>query len=78
MQTTTEKEKLLEQYKKKLTVLESRTDSFPDLVDFTVSYARKHGLTGEDMEPVIPKDVLECCMPSVLDMIDAAEGFEFE
>lgn len=78
MKTTTEKKRLLKQYKEKLSELEAKTDSFPDLVGFTVDFAREHKLTGDDMESVIPRDILECCVPSVLDMIDMPEGVELE
>jgi hypothetical protein len=78
MMDTDRKAALLERYKKKLAELESKTDEFPDLVYYTVAFAKKHGLTGSDMEPVIPKDLLECSMPTVLDMIDATGDFELE
>lgn len=78
MKTTTDKKELLERYKKELAELEVKTDECPDLVDFTYDFAKAHGLTGSDMEPVVPKDILECCIPTVLDMIDAREGFEIE
>lgn len=75
---TDRKAALLERYKKELAELEAKTDECPDLVDFTYDFAKAHGLTGSDMEPVIPKDLLECSMPTVLDMIDATEDFELE
>ena len=75
---TDRKAALLERYKKELAELEAKTDECPDLVDFTYDFAKAHGLTGSDMEPVIPKDLLECSMPTVLDMIDATEDFPLE
>lgn len=75
---TDRKAALLERYKKELAELEAKTDECPDLVDFTYDFAKAHGLTGSDIEPVIPKDLLECSMPTVLDMIDATEDFELE
>ncbi len=78
MMDTDRKAALLERYKKELAELEAKTDECPDLVDFTYDFAKAHGLTGSDMEPVIPKDLLECSMPTVLDMIDATEDFELE
>lgn len=76
--TTTEKKKLLERYQKKITAMEDKPVSYPDMVYYTVAFARRHGLSGADMEPVIPKDILECSMPTVLDMIDASDDFELE
>ena len=78
MMDTDRKAALLERYKKELAELEAKTDECPDLVDFTYDFAKAHGLTGSDMEPVIPKDLLECSMPTVLDMIDATEDFPLE
>ena len=78
MMDTDRKAALLERYKKELAELEAKTDECPDLVDFTYDFAKAHGLTGSDIEPVIPKDLLECSMPTVLDMIDATEDFELE
>ena len=78
MMDTDRKAALLERYKKELAELDAKTDECPDLVDFTYDFAKAHGLTGSDMEPVIPKDLLECSMPTVLDMIDATEDFELE
>lgn len=78
MMDTDRKAALLERYKKELAELEAKTDECPDLVDFTYDFAKAHGLTGSDMEPVIPKDLLECSMPTVLDIIDATEDFELE
>ena len=78
MMDTDRKAALLERYKKELAELEAKTDECPDLVDFTYDFAKAHGLTGSDMEPVIPKDLLECSTPTVLDMIDATEDFELE
>ncbi|MBQ4615075.1 MAG: hypothetical protein IJB31_09145 [Akkermansia sp.] len=74
----TKKEVLLEQYKRELSELEKKTDSYPDLIDFTVEFAMKHKLDANDMAAVIPQDMLECCVPTVLDMIAATDEFPVE
>lgn len=72
------KAELLNRYKKELAKLKAKTSSYPKLVDFTVAFAIDNGLSGSDMQPVIPQDMLECCIPTVLDMIDATEEYIVE
>lgn len=72
------KKKLLKRYQVKIAQMEDRLVSYPDMVNYTVAFATKYNLTSADMKSVIPKDILECSMPSVLDMIDAPEGMELE
>lgn len=73
-----DKATLLADFKKSFSEFEKKTDDYSELVGYIVKYARAHNLTSEDMQPAIPDDILECCIPSVLDFIDATEEHPVE
>lgn len=78
MQETKSKKTILERYKILLEELFSQNSEELDIIIATVKFARIHRLTSDDMEPFIPKRLLSCCVPSVLDMIDADEEHPVE
>lgn len=78
MPMKTKKEERIAQYKRELEAMKSQSDDFFDLFNYTVDFAKKYHLTGEDMESVVPSELVIGVKPTVLDAIDATEEFPVE